>query len=230
MDFLQDKYAKGAADYDRRIRSTWPFYEAIHPAMNAVLRGLVRPESELLIIGAGTGAEILEFGKTNPDWRFVGVDPAQAMLNLAKEKIQAAGLTERASFFKGFVEDLPTGALYDGATLGMVLHFVADDGGKLKLLRSIASHLKPGAPLVLMDAYGGLTTSESQLLLDAWKHQQNLAGLTWEQVEDGMKERMQAIHFVSSDRIEELLSGAGFHRIQRFFQIFILGGWVAFKG
>jgi tRNA (cmo5U34)-methyltransferase len=112
----------------------------------------------------------------------------------------------------------------------MVLHFVADDGAKLNLLRSIASRLKPGAPLVLMDAYGDLTTSESQLLLEAWKHQQNLAGLTWEQVEGGMKERMQAIHFVSSDRIEELLTEAGFHRIQRFFQIVILGGWIAFKG
>jgi tRNA (cmo5U34)-methyltransferase len=51
------------------------------------------------------------------------------MLELAKEKIEAAGLSERTSFFKGYVDDLPIGSLYDGATLGMVLHFVADDGG-----------------------------------------------------------------------------------------------------
>lgn len=230
MNFQEEKYAKGAADYDRRIRSTWPFYEAIHPAMNAVLRSHLRPDSELLIAGAGTGAEILELGKSNPGWRFIGVDPAQAMLNLAKEKVQTIGLTERVSIFKRYVDELPIGAFYDGATLGMVLHFVADDGAKLNLLRSIASHLKPGAPLVLMDSYGDLSTSESQLLLEAWKHQQNLAGLTWEQVEAGMKERMQAIHFVSAERIEQLLTEAGFHRIQRFFQIVILGGWIAFKG
>jgi tRNA (cmo5U34)-methyltransferase len=72
MDFQEEKYAKGAADYDRRIRSTWPFYEAIHPAMNAILRGVLRPDSELLIVGAGTGAEILELGRSNPGWRFVG--------------------------------------------------------------------------------------------------------------------------------------------------------------
>ena len=59
----------------------------------------------------------------------------------------------------------------------MVLHFVADDGAKLKLLRSIASHMKPGVPLVLMDAHGDLATPESQLLLESWKHQQNLAGV-----------------------------------------------------
>ena len=230
MDFQEERYAKGAADYDRRIRSTWPFYEAIHPAMNAILRGLLPSNSELLIVGAGTGAEILELARSNRGWRFVGLDPAQPMLDVAKDKIEAAGVTAQVSLFRGNVDELPVGTYYDGATLGMVLHFVADDGAKSKLLRSISSHLKSGAPLVLMDAHGDPTTPESQLLLDAWKHQQNLAGLTWEQVEDGMKERMQAIHFVSSDRIEELLAEAGFRRIQRFFQIFILGGWIAFKG
>ena len=228
MDFQEEKYAKGATGYDERIRNTFPFYETIHPTMNAMLRGLVRCDGQLLIVGAGTGAEILEFGKTNPDWRFLGVDPAQPMLDLAKEKMEAAGLSERASFLKGYVDDLPTGTLYDGATLGMVMHFVSD-GAKLKLLRGIASHLKSGAPLVLMDAYGDLTTPESQLLLAAWKHQQNLAGLKWEQVESGMKERMQGIHFVSGNRIEQLLAEAGFHRIQGFFQNFMLGGWIAFK-
>ena len=50
------------------------------------------PKVEILIVGAGTGAEILELGKTNPGWRFVGVDPAKAMLDLAKEKIETVGL------------------------------------------------------------------------------------------------------------------------------------------
>jgi tRNA (cmo5U34)-methyltransferase len=229
MDYQDEKYAKGAAGYDQRIRNTFPFYESIHPAMNAMLRGLVRPDSELLVVGAGTGAEIIELGKTNPDWRFMGVDPAETMLDVAKEKIEAAGLTKRASFFKGYVDELPADTFYDAATLGMVLHFVADDGGKLKVLRAIASHLKPGSSLILMDVYGDLTTPDSQLLLQAWRHQQNLAGLTWEQVENGMKERMQGIHFVSGNRIEQLLAEAGFHRVQRFFQVFMLGGWIAFK-
>lgn len=229
MDFQEERYAKGAADYDRRIRSTWPFYEAIHPAMNAMLRGLLPADSELLIVGAGTGAEIIELGKSNPSWRFVGLDPAQPMLDLAKDKIEAAGVTKQASLFRGYVDELPIGTFYDGATLGMVLHFVADDGAKLKLLRGIASRLKLGAPLVLMDAHGDLSTPEFQLLLDAWKHQQNLAGVEWEEVESSMKERMPAIHFVSSNRIEQLLAEAGFRRIQRFFQMLILGGWIAFK-
>ena len=229
MDFQQERYAKGAAGYDERIRKTFPFYATIHTAINAVLRVYLRPESEILIVGAGTGAEILELGKTNPGWRFVGVDLAKPMLDLAKEKIETAGLSDRVSLINGFVSDLPIDKLCDGATAAMIMHFVPDDGGKIEFLRAIAAHLKSGAPFVLMDAYGDLNAPESELMIEAWKHQQNLAGVKWEEVESGMKERLKAIHFVSSKRIEQLLNEAGFHRIQRFFQNFILGGWVAFK-
>jgi tRNA (cmo5U34)-methyltransferase len=229
MDFQQERYAKSAAGYDERIRKTFPFYETIHTAINAVLRVCLKPGSELLIVGAGTGAEILELGKTNPTWRFLGVDPAQPMLDLAKEKIEAAALTDRVSFFNGLVGDLPIGKLYDAATSAMIMHFIPDDGRKIEFLRAIASRAKSGAPLVLMDANGDLTAPESELLIEAWKQQQNLAGVKWDEVESGMKERMKAIHFVSSKRIEQLLAEAGFHRIQRFFQNVMLGGWIAFK-
>jgi tRNA (cmo5U34)-methyltransferase len=112
----------------------------------------------------------------------------------------------------------------------MIMHFVPDDGGKIEFLRAIAAHMKSGAALVLMDAHGDLTASESALLIKAWQQQQNLAGVKWSEVESGMKERMKAIHFVPAKRIEQLLAEAGFHRIQLFFQNFMLGGWIAFKG
>jgi len=183
-----------------------------------------------LIVGAGTGAEILELGKTNPSWRFLGLDPAKPTLDLAKEKIEAAGLSDRVSLINGFVGDLPIGKLYDDATSAMIMHFIPDDGGKIEFLRAIASHVKSGAPLVLMDVNGDLNAPESELLIEAWKQQQVLAGVKLEEVERSMKERVKSIHFVPSQRIEQLLAEAGFHRIQRFFQNFMLGGWIAFKG
>jgi tRNA (cmo5U34)-methyltransferase len=229
MDFQQEQYATGAADYDQRIRKLFPFYETIHPAINAILRGLLGAESELLIVGAGTGAEILELGKTNPSWRFLGVDPAKAMLDLAKEKIEAAGLGDRVRLFNGFVADLPIGKLFDGATSAMIMHFVPDDGRKIEFLRAIASHVKSGAPFVLMDCHGDLAAPESELMIEAWKQQQVLAGVKSENVESGMNERIKTIQFLSSERIERLLAEGGFHRIQRFFQNMMLGGWIAFK-
>ena len=94
-----------------------------------------------------------------------------------------------------------------------------DDGGKIEFLRAIAAHVKSGAPLILMDAHGDLTASESALLIRAWQQQQNLAGVKWNEVESGMKERMKVIHFVPSKRIEQLLTEAGFNGTQHFFRI-----------
>ncbi len=222
-------YESGAAGYETRIRNLFSFYDAIHVAINSILRSILAPDSKLLIVGAGTGGEILELGKPNLGWRFLGVDPAQPMLNVASERIRTAGLSDRVSLVKGRVGELPENTVYDAATAAMVLHFVPDDGGKLNLLRDIAARLKPGAPLVLIDVHGNLSAPESKLLCEAWKHQQNLAGVKWEEVERGMTERMKTIHFVSADRVEQLLTEAGFARIQRFFQVFMLGGWIAFK-
>jgi tRNA (cmo5U34)-methyltransferase len=229
MAFQEERYAKGATAYDKRIRKTFPFYDTIHPAINAILRSVLGTESELLIVGAGTGAEILELGTANPNWRFLGVDPAQPMLDLAMEKIETAGMTDRVALFRGYVGDLPTDRHYDGATTAMVLHFVPDDGRKLKILCDVSKRLKSDAPLVVMDVHEDLSAAGTKLLLDAWKHQQNLAGVKWEEVESGMKERVKTIHLVSPRRMEQLLTEAGFHRIQRFFQNMMLGGWIAFK-
>jgi tRNA (cmo5U34)-methyltransferase len=229
MDFQEERFSKGAAGYDQRIRNLFPFYDTIHTAINSLFRSILGPESNLLVVGAGTGTEILELGKTNLGWRFLGIDPAQPMLEVAKERIATAGLSNRVSLVQGFVGDLPLDTRYDAATAAMVLHFVSDDGGKLNLLCDVAGRLKSGAPLVLMDAYGDLTAAETDLLLKGWKHQQCLAGKEWEQVENGMKERMRAIHFVPGSRIEELMAQAGLSKSQQFFQNFMLGGWVAFK-
>jgi tRNA (cmo5U34)-methyltransferase len=211
--------------YAKRFLSTKQFTQQSTP----VLRVYLGPESEILIVGAGTGAEILELGKTNPGWRFLGVDPAKPMLDLAMEKIEAAGLTDRVNLFNGLVGDLQIGKLCDGATSAMIMHFVPDDGGKIEFLRAIASHLKSGAPFVLMDANGDLNAPESELMIEAWKQQQVLACVKRDEVESGMKERIKTIHFVSPSRMGQLLAEAGFHRIQRFFQNFMLGGWIAFK-
>ena len=89
MDFQEEKYAKGATGYDQRIRNTFPFYETIHPTMNAMLRGLVRSDGQLLIVGAGTGAEILELHGAN-HYVFYS-HPAQVTEAMRKFLGEAAG-------------------------------------------------------------------------------------------------------------------------------------------
>lgn len=229
-DKLQEQmYEKGAAAYDQRIRRLLSYYDTIHAANNAILQCLLKPDSHLLVVGCGTGTEIVQLGKANRDWRFTGVDPALPMLDVARSKLEAEGLSERVSFFGGLLCELASGIRYDAATLSMVLHFLPDDGAKLALLKDVAAHLIDAAPLVLVDYHGDMATPESKLLLMAWQHQQHLGGASWEEVADWRNERFKALHLVPADRIRQLLSDTGFVRIQPFFQNLMLNGWLAFK-
>lgn len=58
-------YEKGAGGYETRIRYLFSFYDSIHTAINSLLRSVLGPQSEILVVGCGTGTEILELGKTN---------------------------------------------------------------------------------------------------------------------------------------------------------------------
>ncbi len=229
-ELQEQMYGKGAAGYDQRIQSLFAYYDSIHAATSAILLCLLKPESHVLTVGCGTGAEILQLGKANSSWRFTGVDPAVPMVDLAQRKVEAAGLSNRVSFFRGFLRDLTPDTLFDAATMSMVLHFLPDDDSKIVLLEDVAMRLREDAPLVLMDLHGDLTTPESDLLLMAWQHQQHLGGASWEEVEDWRKNRFNALYFVPADRIQQLLSNAGFIRVHHFFQNLMLGGWIAFKG
>jgi tRNA (cmo5U34)-methyltransferase len=64
----------------------------------------------ILVAGAGgTANEILTAGSLEPNWRFVAVDPSQAMVSYAVEGLTEAGLSDRTETFLGVVDDLPSG-------------------------------------------------------------------------------------------------------------------------
>lgn len=48
-----------AARSDRKIRLLTPGYEALHSMTNHLLRSLLPAEARLLVVGAGTGMEII---------------------------------------------------------------------------------------------------------------------------------------------------------------------------
>jgi tRNA (cmo5U34)-methyltransferase len=48
-------------------------------------------DARILVLGAGGGLELKAFAEVRPGWSFVGVDPSQAMLDLAKETLGPVG-------------------------------------------------------------------------------------------------------------------------------------------
>lgn len=144
--------ADRAAHYDAQASISLAGFQAMYElgvsALTAQLDG--QDSASLLFVGLGTGAELLPYTRFDvPGWRFTGVDPSDAMLAVARKRLEAEGLLSRTHLHVGELHTLPPGPPFDGAQMMGVLHHVEGDEARIELLREVTRRLKPGAPLVV---------------------------------------------------------------------------------
>lgn len=220
-----------AAEYAVQSRIALAGYDACHELTACVLAASLgeRAAARILVVGVGgTGQEIISLSTLRPSWRFVGVDPAPAMLQAAAGNLQAQGLLERTELVEGSVDDLPDEASFDAATLIGVLHHVPGDEAKQRLLASIARRLPSGAPLVL--AGNHYRYAEQPFLLDVWAERWRQQGATAQEVQAKLGKILQgADPPASEEAVKQLLEQGGFEPGQRFFQSLFWGAWVAHR-
>lgn len=216
--------------YDNIIRLVFPAYDELFPIGLAMLAAALSEDAHLLIVGTGTGKEIATFAGRRPGWRFTGVDPSEQMVEQAVRRVRAAGIEQRVSLHHGYVADLPPEPRFDAATLVCVMHFVPDDGSKLKLLRDIAARLRAAAPLLLVDACGRRGSEALERMMAAWMWYVRDRGLTMKDQRAYEKQVRDGVHSVPETRVRELLDQAGFEEPTRFFSAFVFDGWVTRRG
>ena len=226
IEFDRDR----ATQYDLDIRKAIPGYESLHGMTQSLLQTSLSKSARLLIVGSGTGMELVNYSKLNPEWLLTGVDPAAEMMAIAQAELAAQGLQGRVNLHTGYVNSLPETEPMDAATLMLVMHFLTDDGAKLQLLQDIAQRLKPGAKFILADLYGDQSASYFSQFTKAWKalYFSQLDDETRTKAEDNFQTSISnSIHFVTEARIIELLEAAGFNQINKFYNAFLFGGWIA---
>lgn len=212
--------------YARMVAGVNVGYDLVFTLASCFLRALRRPELELLVVGAGGGAEIARFLPDNPGWRLVGVDPSRDMLAAAQATAERLGVQDRVELVRGTVDDLPAARQFDGATCLYVLHFLPDEA-KLALLRGIAARLRPQAPLLVASGTRGPDGDLRDDLLGAWQQHGEAMGLPAERVAATIQQvvAQQAGAAVEEDYVR-LLREAGFPRAAPFLSV-MNGGMVA---
>ena len=221
--------AEYGAGYDTLIRQVVPGYDDLHLAVLAALAP-VPDGSSLMVVGVGSGSELVTLGRGRPGWKLTGVEPSDQMIRISLARVERAGLAERVGIHHGYADDLPAGATFDAATLICVLHFLPDDGSKLGLLRSIAERLRPGATLVLVDACGDVGTRSFARAWSGWMEFIREKGLTGAERDAYRRQVEDGVHFVPEQRVIELLEAAGFSDVEPFYRAFVFGGWLATRG
>jgi tRNA (cmo5U34)-methyltransferase len=213
------------SEYEQTVRQVNIGYDLVFTLAHCFLRAQARPELEILVVGAGGGAEIEQFLPENPGWRLTGVDPSREMLALAQAKADRLGADDRVTLIQGTVLDVPPEPRFDVATCLFVLHFLPDET-KLALLREVAKRLRPKAPLV---AASGTRVDDGGLrddLLGAWQCYGELMGMPGEQMKGTIQQLMarEATMTAEADYVR-LMHEAGFRRVVNIFRV--MGGGLA---
>ena len=213
-------------EYEDLARTVIPGYLSSFLQALALLQSRLASDSRVLVVGAGTGIEIVTFKTAEPEWQCTGIDPSPKMINIARRRVAEAGLEDGVELVEGHVEQL-AGRTFSAASCFNVMHFLPDNGAKQRLLDGIARRLEPGAPLVLFDLHGDRSTPECAEQYAAWRAYWKIQGMDRE-ARDAFHAQVEAgIHWIPESRVFGLLAETGFEEVQRFFRGLLYGGWIA---
>lgn len=214
-----------AAAYDERIRRLAPGYDVLHDALASVAASLLGDDAHVLVVGAGTGTEIVRMAQVRPGWRFTAVDPSAEMLDRCRERVEADEFGPRVEYRCDRVEALSEESQFDAATSVFVAHFIRDRSAKRRFFRAIAHRVRPGAPLLLADLYEDASGDAREQLTAAWRRAVRRAGMEAEATENAFARMERQIDFVPEDELAQILDETGFSAPTRFYQCFLWGAW-----
>ena len=100
------------ASYAENARRRVPGLSDLHRMVTLLLAEQAPDSTHILVVGAGGGLETATIAAAQPTWRFTGVDPSPAMLDLARDEVSP--FADRVDLVEGTVDQLPE-RRFDGA-------------------------------------------------------------------------------------------------------------------
>jgi len=136
---------------------TYPFF--IHRAVREMH---IQPDDEILVLGSGTGRNILLMNKElSEQGRVLGLDIGPEMLEQSKRRTEH--LPHITIENRRVDEPLPFEGEFDKVFISFVLHgFVQED--RLKIIKNAQRALRPGGEFIILD-YNGFDLEQSPWLV-----------------------------------------------------------------
>lgn len=216
-----------AANYVRLADAGIPGREGIYRIGKAFFHGLPAAAS-ILVVGCGTGEDLLTLARTYPDARFTGIDPTEAMLAQCAKRVASEGFSDRVSLHHSSLQAFNAATTFDAVSVVLVSQHIADDAEATDFFKKIASLLKPNGRVFSADLHIPFGQNRAQLF-ELWYAQATLTsanpGLAAEilrHFETDIRPRDEIV-------IEGFLKAAGFANIIKPFSSLIYGAWGGYK-
>ncbi len=223
-DELNSLFDQAAAGYDKQ----WSNLSAINECLYLLLRSIfaeIRPDANILCVGAGTGKEIVHLADLFPTWQFMAVEPSGAMTDVCGQNIEKAGLADRCRFHQGYVDSLPQDESFDAATSFLVSQFILDQNERKNFFREIAIRLKPNGILVNTDLSFDRNIDIYADILAVWFRTMSSADMTPEALEKMKATYNKDVGILPPAAVAAIIRSAGFQTPVNFFQAGLIQGW-----
>lgn len=155
---MASKTVDHAGNMDAIYRTQRHFYDLTRKyyllGRDRLIRELAPPKGGTVIeIGCGTGRNLIAAARAWPDARYFGIDISEAMLETARAKVAAAGLSDRITLAQGDATAFDAAALFgidrfDRIFQSYTLSMIPDWQGAI---REAAGKLAPGGRLDIID-------------------------------------------------------------------------------
>ena len=170
LEQMNDFFAARVEGYDEHMRTTIEGADDFYAYTASLLPA--EKDACVLDLGCGTGLELEEYFRLNPDAAVTGIDLSDAMLNALKAKFP----DRKLSLVQGSYFDVPFGEnTYDAAvSVESLHHFTAEK--KERLYARLHAALKKNGFFVLTDYFAESDEQETELFrnLKQLKQEQGL--------------------------------------------------------
>lgn len=210
--------ARYAEDAKRKV----PGYDDLHRMAMLLLAEAARPAARILVYGAGGGLELKAFADAQPAWRFLGIDPSNPMLDLARSALGPR--MARVELVEGFIDDAPAGP-FDGATCLLTMHFL-NRNERGHVLRELHQRMRPGARLII--AHHCIPTQDSAR---SWMTRSIMfgdpVGVDPQAATRSADRMLTHLALFTPAEEEAMLHEAGFREVEMFYAAFSFRAWAA---
>ncbi|WP_009630191.1 class I SAM-dependent methyltransferase [Synechocystis sp. PCC 7509] len=215
---------KTASAYDQRWAKLAPIRDSLDLLIRAILSELPA-DARILCVGVGTGSELINLAQAFPLWQFTAVEPAIAMINVCRQRVEEGGITSRCTFHEGYLDSLPESDSFDAATCLVVSHFIMEKEERRNFFNQIALRLRPQGYLISSDIASDMSTSDYQSLLEIWLRMMKSAELPEDDIEKMRAAYGHDVAVLPPQEVASIIASAGFDPPVLFFQNLLIHAW-----
>ena len=209
--------AARAAQYDQQAEAAIIGHGALYDVVMSMLAE--HSMQRLLVLGAGTGTETIRLARKYPELEVVAIDPSEAMLSIAREKLAQENLS--ADVRLGLLEDFDDLTDLDAVVMIGVLHHLSDKKQQETMLRELGGRVRPGGLLIAGSQVGPMS---DPLRRAAWEQRWRDFGFAEDEIEL-RRQKVSEIVALETEQFKNWLVEFGFGHHERVFSSLFFEVW-----